>query len=141
MADEFDRATALKRGGGAKVLSLDVESAERTLDVGGGESPDRKFERQWATEVLERALGRLKGEQQGKALEVFKLAHGADAVTNAEIASRLGMTPDAVAAALHRARKRLRELLLAEVGATVADAGEAEKELADLQRALGGGVS
>ena len=56
----------------------------------------------------------------------------------ADTASRLGMNSGAVAVAVHRLRQRYRELLLAEVQSTIANAEHAEAELRHLVSALQG---
>jgi len=52
------------------------------------------------------------------------------------LATRLKMTEGAVKVAVHRLRKRYRELLRAEVTTTVSRPEEAEEELRDLFAAL-----
>src|SRR4051812_36620501 len=62
--NEYERAGALRRGGGYARLSLDFEAAERTyaLDPRANESPDRVFDRKWAGIAIDRALRRLRDE-------------------------------------------------------------------------------
>ena len=56
----------------------------------------------------------------------------------AETASDLGMTEEAVKAAVYRLRRRYRELLQLEIGRTVSSPEEIEEELRALFAALGG---
>ncbi len=55
----------------------------------------------------------------------------------AEIAKRLGMTAGAVKVAAHRLRRRYREILRAEVAATLAEGEDVEQEIRNLLAALG----
>src|SRR6266404_3200449 len=64
MADERDRAKAAKRGGGKALISLDEEDAETRYqaDMASPLSPDKIFEKRWATTLLEQAFTRLRDE-------------------------------------------------------------------------------
>lgn len=131
LANAARERRAEKRGGGKRLLSLDVEACERAFGSGGELSPEEAFQREWALDVLDRALGRLADE--------FRAA-GKEAVI-ATLRARLGLgeAPAAPAndVALHRARKRLRELILDEVADGVTDRADTASEVADLFRALG----
>ncbi len=146
LLNEHDRRTAKRRGGGTVVLSLDVERAEQGLSLaarrGAGGAPQsaedaaRRFDREWAASLLGRALAALERELKPRAAEIFALAHDPEAPSYREIAARFDMTEGAVTAAVHRARRRLRELVLAEARATVATDAEVEEELRELVKAL-----
>ncbi|MBI2929644.1 MAG: sigma-70 family RNA polymerase sigma factor [Verrucomicrobia bacterium] len=136
LADEWDRAHRLKRGGGQATISFDAVSAEERYRLEPVDRLDaaKLFERRWATTLLERALTRLEQEfrerGQGKLLEAlrpFLLGEQAEA-TYAEIAPRLAMTTAAVKMAASRMRARCRELLREEIQQTVASPQEAEEE-------------
>src|SRR4029079_16706804 len=60
VANEWDKASGQKRGGGVPHLSLDWESADQRyhMDVGHEASPDRAFDREWALALLERVVRR-----------------------------------------------------------------------------------
>ena len=70
LANERDRAQALKRGGGRELLPIDARAgesryaAEPTHDL----TAERLFERRWALMLLHHVLGRLRDEfrQAGK---------------------------------------------------------------------------
>jgi DNA-directed RNA polymerase specialized sigma24 family protein len=64
-------------------------------------------------------------------------ASGAKAPPYEELAAAHAMTVPQLKSFVHRARRRLRELLLARVADTVQTPDEAEAELGDLMRALG----
>jgi RNA polymerase sigma-70 factor (ECF subfamily) len=140
LSHERDRERALKRGGGAQIISLDTEDAEARL---GGETadlltPEEIFERQWALTVLERALERLRKdsiESDSEArFEVLKgyLTGEAGRAPYSEAAEKLGTTEGAVRTAVHRLRKRFGRMLRTEISDTVADPADAADEIRHL---------
>lgn len=139
MCDQFDRAHAKKRGGGAHLLSLDFLQAEREFPVAArpDDTPDAVYRRQWALVVLERAIQALRAqfESAGRGAEFkeFRQHLGRDdAPSYAEMAKRLGLTHGEVRNRLHRARKSYRDMILAEVR-TYTDGEEAAlEEIRDL---------
>src|SRR5689334_9128085 len=63
LANEWDRARALRRGGGLAPLPLDFADAEGRYGregPGHEESPERSFERRWALALLHQVLRRLR---------------------------------------------------------------------------------
>lgn len=145
LADEWDKARAQKRGGGAVVLSLDTESAEGLYlsQPAAADAPDRAFEREWALTLLDRALARLRGEFEaaGKPGEyaVLKEYLTADrgGIPYDALAQRLGTSPGAARVAVHRLRRRFRDLFRAEIAETVAREEDIEDELRQLLGTLG----
>ena len=137
LANEWDKARALKRGGGAIHLTIDTDAAETryACEPADALTPDRVFDRQWALTVLDRVLERLRAEQDtSEAARRFAalepaLAAESGAVGYAELAASLGMTEGAVKVAVHRLRRRYRELLRADIADTVADPAQVEDEL------------
>ncbi len=137
LADERRRATAIKRGKGERLISLEQLRAEES---GGMEPTDpltaeRIYERRWASTLLDRVLSRLEDiyRTRGKA-ELFDsfnqlLADEPGAPSQAEIAAQLGMTENAVAQAFHRFRQSYQSLLREEIANTVATPGDIENEL------------
>lgn len=144
LANDHDRAVALKRGGGVAPVSLDVEGAETALglEADTGFGPDRVYDRQWALALLDRVLERLREEHvaAGKVglFEQLRPTLSVDraSVSYAEMARRLGMTEGAVKVGVHRLRQRYRTVLREEVAATLADPALVEEELRDLFAAL-----
>lgn len=144
LANERDRARAHKRGGGRPVLSLDFRAAAQRYGNEPADTltPQRLFERRWALLLLEAALDRLRQEFQdaGKGLlyERLKAAllgdHGA--VCYRQIGADLAMTEAAVKKAAQRLKQRYRELLRAEIAATVDGPEQVEDEIRDLFAAL-----
>ena len=146
LANEWDKARAQKRGGGQVLIPIDAQSAETSCGVDPADhlTADKIFERRWALTLLDVVLQRLQEEYatDGKALlfEQFKptLTEASRSVPYAEIASRLNMSEGAVKVAVHRLRKRYRELLRAEIADTVAGLDEVEDEVRQLFAALAG---
>ena len=144
-ADEKDRQRAQKRGGGA-VVSLEFSSGESgeeryQREPGHDETPDRIFERRWALAMLERVMERLREEfvQHGspenfERMKVFLL--GQSEAPYADLAREMTTSEGALKVAIHRLRKRYRELFRQEIADTVADAAEVESELRYLAAVL-----
>ena len=146
MANEWDRARALKRGGGQTILSLNLATAERRYHDEPADplSADKIFERRWALTLIEKTMSRLRTEYAaaGKAadfaqLKTFLTADSGE-IPYAQLAAELGQNEGALRVAVHRLRKRFRELFRQEVAQTVSDPGEIEAELRHLLGALGG---
>jgi RNA polymerase sigma-70 factor (ECF subfamily) len=139
-----EREAARKRGGDRTRVAFDFAAEEARVLRGpaGAESPERAFERRWATALLAHAVDGLAADYaaRGKAelfaaLKPLLVADGA-AEDQAQLAARLGMTPGALRVALHRLRDRYREAVRAAVAATVDSDAEIDEELAALRRAL-----
>ena len=145
LINEWKKTQRLKRGGGEAPLSLDWETADTKFQVAATNepSPDKVFDREWALALLAKVIERLQQECEtdGKAklfaqLKIF-LTAGKDGTAQAEVAKALGMEEGAVRVAIHRLRKRYRELLRAEIAQTLADAADVDEEM----RALFGAFS
>ncbi len=144
LANEWDKARALKRGGGRQILSLDAEEAEGRFvqEPAACDSAEKAFDRRWALTLLDRALARLREEfaREGK-LAQFDLLKGflsdvADDGDYAALAGPLGMEPGGVAVAVHRLRVRYREIVRAEIAQTVANESELKAEMRHLYSVL-----
>jgi RNA polymerase sigma factor (sigma-70 family) len=137
LANEQDRRQAQKRGGGKVVISLDGLKAESRYQLEPAHSltAEKLFERQWAIAVLDRVLRRLQTEfaAEGKQtlFERLKrfLASGRQPGGYAEVAAELRMTEEAVKTAVHRLRRRWRQLLRDEIAQTVAGPEEIDEEI------------
>ena len=145
-AHEHDRAQ--KRGGGKKLVSLDVSDGECRYQHEPVDdwTPEKIFARRWALTILDAALARLRKvhEESGRtalfeALKVY-LTGDSGAPPLAEIGRRLGMTEGAVKVAVHRLRERYRQALREEIRQTVAEPAEVEDELKALSAALRGEI-
>jgi RNA polymerase sigma-70 factor (ECF subfamily) len=144
LAKQRDRAKAQKRGGGRRVISLDVAEAETryALEAPDRLTPERLFDRRWALTLLERVLDRLRGEYRASNRQAqfdrFQpyLTGEGRTLPYRQLAGELGMNEGAIKVAVHRMRKHYRELLREEIAATVSSPEEVEDELNDLFHAL-----
>jgi RNA polymerase sigma-70 factor (ECF subfamily) len=131
-----------KRGGGVEHVSLNDTEACSVPDA-GMLSPDAAFDRQWALTVVARALEALRREcvAEGRAdfFEQVKpwLTGEAARGDQAALASGCGMNANALKVAVHRLKRRFRQLLKAEVAGTLDDPGLVEAEMRALFAALG----
>lgn len=147
LADEWAKLRTQKRGGGQAILSLDLAAAEERFDLEPADqtSPDRAFDRAWATALLEKVLRDLEEEfrREGKAalFHALKqtLAGARESQPYAELAAQLGLNEGAVKTAVHRLRKRYRQLIEAEITHTVASPDEVADEMRHLFRVTAGG--
>jgi RNA polymerase sigma-70 factor (ECF subfamily) len=144
LANERDKARALKRGGGNEVLSLEAEEAEGRFiqEPTVNESPEKSFDRHWAVTVLDRAYARLREEfevadkrEHFNVLKMF-LSDVAGEGHYAALAEQLGTDAGGVAVAVHRLRLRYRQLVRAEIAQTVATESELAAEMTYLFAAL-----
>ncbi len=142
VADEEDRQRAHKRGGG-QFCPLEFSSGEERYqrEPAHDETPERIFERRWALSVLDRVVEKLRIEfvQHGRPehfdrLKVFLL--GQSDAPYAALAREMNTSEGALKVAIHRLRKRYRELFRQEIADTVADPAEVESELRFLAAAL-----
>jgi RNA polymerase sigma-70 factor (ECF subfamily) len=147
LARERERSGRQKRGGDAVSVSLDAgtdTSPGLVLADSYELPPDEFFDRQWALAVLDRAFAALAGEREaaGKTEDFARLkpwltgdaAHGDQAAT----ARALGISEGALKVAVHRLRRRFRELLKAEIAQTLDSPEAMAEEMRHLFAALGG---
>src|SRR5262245_9696641 len=144
VADEEDRQRAQKRGGGLLVpLEFSTGEERYQLEPSHGETPERIFERRWALSMLDRVVEKLRTEfvQHGHPehfdrLKVFLL--GQSDAPYAALALEMNTSEGALKVAIHRLRKRYRDLFRQEIADTVADPAEVESELRFLAGVLTG---
>lgn len=144
LADEWDYTQAQKRGGQSKILSLDVATAETryAFEPTDHLSPEKLFERAWALTVLKQAMAQLKAEHTAAhKMQLFDhlkatLTGEKHSASYKSLAVQLGMSEGAVKAAVHRLRRRYRELVRREIVQTVATEDQVEEEIRDLFAAL-----
>ena len=144
LANEWDRLHRAKRGGQAPHFPLDPELAEAryqsepALEL----SADRIYERRWALALLENTMNRLREEfgQANKAAEFERLkvflTADKSAIAYADVARDLGTSEGAARVAVHRLRRRFREVFREEVAHTVASAEDVAEEFHHLLAAL-----
>lgn len=146
LADEFARASTLKRGGGQVFISLDQEVAEGRyrLEPADHLSPEKLFERRWAQTILENALTRLRAEygadSQPETYAVLKAFEPGEqaSIPYIEAAARLGISESALKSKIHRLRQRHRELVREEIAQTVCTSAEVDQELHHLLAIISG---
>ena len=147
VANRRARSSRVKRGAGREPSPLEtgadtqhgcVPAALRT------ETPEALFDREWALAVIERSLAVLEQENIAvgahEAFVAFKpwLSATASPPAQADTAAKLGMSEGAVKVAIHRLRKRFREVVRHEVMQTLHDESEMEAEMQHLIAALSG---
>ncbi len=144
VSNERDRAQAKKRGGGRRFIPLDVAGAESRCGIEPSDelTPEKIFDKCWALALLDHVLSRLEEEAvragTGKSFDHLKvfLTGEKGAPSYRETAKELNMTEGAVKVAVHRMRRRYRDILKEEVVGTVAGPEEAEDEIRYLLSAV-----
>jgi RNA polymerase sigma-70 factor (ECF subfamily) len=146
MSHEWRRASAQRRGGGQSPLPFDTEFAESryAADPSTKLAADDTFDKQWALTLLDLTLNRLRAEfaAAGKPgdFEAFKscLMAASGAIDYATVAARLGLNEGATRVAVHRLRKRFRQIYREEISQTLANEADVDGELRHLAAALAG---
>lgn len=147
LADQRDRAQAAKRGGGHELISIEAGAAADTttelqIPDPAGPVSDTVFDRQWAFTLVERAVARLAanfaGEGKQAQFDALKpwLLDEVPALPQADAAQQLGLSEGAVKVAVHRLRRRFREVVKSEIAQTVSDPAQVAEELRYLVEVL-----
>jgi DNA-directed RNA polymerase specialized sigma24 family protein len=152
LSDQADRTSAEKRGSGQAPISLQAspdhnrsENGEHALlDVADphGFPPDAFFDRLWALAIVEKAMSVLHAESQDRGewqrFEVLRrwLIPSEDGAIAAEAARSLDMTDGAFKVAVHRLRKRFRQLVKDQIASSVDGPEALQAELDYLIMAL-----
>jgi RNA polymerase sigma-70 factor (ECF subfamily) len=139
LANEWDKSQRQKRGGGAAHLSLDWQTADTQFQVAAKTAtPDQQFDREWAEALLAKVIQNLQAEAEAEnraaqfqELKIF-LSADKSAVSCSEAAAKLQMEEGAVRVAVHRLRKRYRQLLRREIAQTLNDPGQVDDEIQSL---------
>jgi DNA-directed RNA polymerase specialized sigma24 family protein len=146
LANERDRAQALKRGGGQLPVSIDVMEAEGWYAPAAIElaTPESLFERRWALSLLEQVMVRLRAEfaRAGKAehfetLSAF-LNCDPEGARYEPLSAQMGMSAGTLRVAVHRMRRAYRKILRAEIAETVSTPEEIDEEIRFLLGTLSG---
>lgn len=145
LSQEYRKSVAEKRGGGARHFSIDAESAEERYrhEPEDSLSPEKLFERKWALEVLHHVMDDLQADylrmEKGDVFENLSgfLTGKSASAGYAEAGEKCGLSSDAVKMAVHRMRKRFRNLLHRHIAATVETAEEVEDEIQWMMKAFG----
>ncbi len=152
LANEWDRARALKRGGGQAPLPLDFGDGERRLldEPDDPTTPEQAYERQWVRTVLDVATRRLRDEFIAQAADPARqaerrtrfealLPHLAGTLPRgsvADTARQLGLGEGAVRTAALRLRDRYGAILRNEIAQTLCDPSGVDDEIAALFAAV-----
>jgi RNA polymerase sigma factor (sigma-70 family) len=137
LSNQRDRAHALKRGGGQMAVRIDSVEAEAWYvpEAVEQQTPESLFERRWAFSLLERAMVKLRVEfaGMGKARYFDKLSiflNGEPAPDHYQaLANEVGSSPGALRVAVHRMRRKYRDLLRDEIAETVSTPAEIDEEI------------
>ena len=142
LANEYDKARALKRGGQHNIVSLDFAEAEKryATEPATHDTAERFYMRQMGAAVdRPPAMIALEIEfdNRGKKVQFSTLkVHLAGGEDYAAVAEKLGMSVSHVKISVHRMRARYREILRELVRDTVATDAEVDDELWELIRSL-----
>ena len=133
LSDRRDYDAVVRRGGGIDFLSLSMASFEELYRQSpAGISPEMLYEQQWALTLIDRVLDLLRAEQEaaGKA-ETFQ--HLKNFISGEgdyrQASAALGIQEGAARVAVHRLRRRYRELLTAEISETLSDPANVQDEI------------
>lgn len=144
ICNEFDKQSAIVRGGDVVLHSLDYEFGERQLsqELIRNDSAETIFERHWAIAMLNRVLKQLRDEyvesDKSALLECLSPFLSGDQSGNgyAGVCEILQLRPEAARVAAHRMRKRYRQILREEMAHTTATPEEVDDEIRHLFAAL-----
>jgi DNA-directed RNA polymerase specialized sigma24 family protein len=137
LANEWDKLRAQKRGGDAVLVPLQLDTAETRYGHEPADkcTPEQCYERRWALTLLDTVLQRLRAEYETEGKEELFAALGGTLVGSREsqpyalLAARLSLNEGAIKVAVHRLRKRYRQLLREEISQTTASPEEVDEEL------------
>jgi DNA-directed RNA polymerase specialized sigma24 family protein len=143
--NEYDRARALKRGGGRQMVSIEerLPDAEAAMLATSHLSDAGCYDFVWASNVVSRAWQQLQRAfvAEGKAewfeeLKPFVAGGEVKPPNQEEAAARLGVPIATLRTWLSRLRQRYRESLRTEVARTVSDPADIDQELQYLYQIL-----
>ena len=143
--NEYDRARALKRGGGRQVVSIEehLHEAEAAMMATAHLSDTACYDLVWASTIVSRAWQNLETAfvAEGKAewleeLRPFVAGGSVRPLNQEEAAARLGVPIATLRTWLSRLRQSYRESLRMEVASTVSDPADVDQELQHLYQIL-----
>jgi RNA polymerase sigma-70 factor (ECF subfamily) len=134
LKDELQRTRAWKRGGRTVTMSLDDLPEIAANDP----TNSTHFDRAWAKTLLHRAFVALRKESDGERFDhLFPfLQREPDRGEYQTLTDRFGMTPNTIAAAVSRLRRRLRDLLREEIRQTLDESEDVDEEMRHLLHLL-----
>jgi RNA polymerase sigma-70 factor (ECF subfamily) len=143
LADEGDRESAAKRGGGRVAIPIDVETFEAVYGETDtiGTNPERMFERRWAQTIMQQVMAQMQdeAERSGK-LRRFRslrpMIDGSARVSYRQLSEELEASEACLKVAVHRLRRRFGQLLRQEVARTVTEREDVDDEVRHVFDAL-----
>jgi DNA-directed RNA polymerase specialized sigma24 family protein len=151
LANHRRDAAREKRGGGAEHVVI-RETTDTTPGIEVADSSafatnvevDAAFDREWALAIVERSLALLESESssagqsaQFAALKPW-LSPAASRAPQSDTAAQLGLSEGALKVAIHRLRRRFRDITRAEIAQTLHDTADLDDEMRHLVNALAG---
>lgn len=143
MRNEWRRAAAQRRGGGQTHAPFDTAFAEtRYAADHHALAPAATFDQQWALTLLDLTVNRLRAEFAAAGrpddFDTLKpcLLAGRGTLDYTAVAQQLGGNEGAARVAVHRLRKRFREIYREEITQTLAAGADVDAELRHLAAAL-----
>ncbi|MBE7157292.1 MAG: FAD-dependent monooxygenase [Rhodospirillales bacterium] len=145
LANEYDRAHALKRGGGLQIVSMDEHLAEAEATMSAALHSDERssYDQNWAVTLMGQAWEQLERAfaAEGKSrvlgeLKSFVVGGAAAPPSQEETAARLQVPISTLRTWLQRLRGRYRDALRTEVGRTVSAPSEIDEEMRYLHHLL-----
>ena len=137
LANEWDKVRSAKRGGGLTFVPLDTELAESRYlqEPPASIAADFLYERRWALTLLDQAMAGLRAEYERdgrghdfERLKMFLTAERGE-IPYEKIAGDLAVSEGAARVAVHRLRKRFREIFRATIADTITEAGDVDAEV------------
>ena len=136
LANEWHRVQTQKRGGQVQFIEWDALDPEARYAGASKQSdnPEYLFDREWALEIIASALQALRDEMvtagKGEQYDALKTSlTGEEELPREETAARLDMSEGAVKVAVHRLRRRYRNLLRAAIAETVGNKADLDDEM------------
>jgi RNA polymerase sigma factor (sigma-70 family) len=145
LSDQLAREQTFKRGGALTTRSLQDDAGLTEfspISDPHGFPPDAYFDRQWALNVVQQAIETLRDEAKSNGelarFEVLKgwLVTPSTHETAVDAARDLGLSDGAFKVAVHRLRKRFRQIVTERISTTVDDPIEVQDELNYLINAM-----
>ena len=136
MANQRDKANAVKRGGGVPHFSFEFRKGEQRFlqEPIDSDTPETIYQRRWAVTLLNQVLEGLRADFVADGKESW-FEHLSQFLTPGEnefhqqVAAKLEMNEEAVKVAVHRLRARYRDRLRDEIAQTVADPADVDAEI------------
>ncbi len=136
---ELAAAQRLKRGGGRRILPLDVTArgVDETLPDPRTVSPEQVLDRRWVALITDRAMARVRARFQAEGrhrsyriFEAYELHPQSETPTYASVSELTGLTLSQVREHLYLVRQAVREEIRAELARLTRDRKELEEEWA-----------